>query len=121
MKIQDRIKTKGNKGITLIALVITIIVLLILAGVTISTLMGNSGITSNASLSKMMNELSKYKEEVELYKANKIVDHMNQIIKLSTTILSIFAMHKNITTQQISTNKCFQKSFILYIIISFFK
>ena len=26
MKIQDRIKTKGNKGITLIALVITIIV-----------------------------------------------------------------------------------------------
>ena len=35
MKIQDRIKTKGNKGRTLIALVITIIVLLILAGVTI--------------------------------------------------------------------------------------
>ena len=26
-------------------------------------------------LSKMMNELSKYKEEVELYKANKIVEN----------------------------------------------
>ena len=34
MKTKDRIKTRSNKGITLIALVITIIVLLILAGVT---------------------------------------------------------------------------------------
>ena len=36
MKIKDRIKmkAKSNKGITLIALVITIIVLLILAGIT---------------------------------------------------------------------------------------
>ena len=68
-------KTKENKGVTLIALAVTIIVMLILAGVTISTLTGNSGVTSNASLSKIMNELSKYKEEVELYKANKIVEN----------------------------------------------
>ena len=34
---------KENKGITLIALVITIIVLLILAGVTIATLTGENG------------------------------------------------------------------------------
>ena len=68
-------RTKENKGVTLIALAVTIIVMLILAGVTISTLTGNSGITSNASLSKMMNELSKYKEEVELYKATKNVEN----------------------------------------------
>ena len=68
-------RTKENKGVTLIALAVTIIVMLILAGVTISTLTGNSGITSNASLSKMMNELSKYKEEVELYKAIKNVEN----------------------------------------------
>ena len=35
---------KKNKGITLIALVITIIVLLILAGVTIASLSGDNGI-----------------------------------------------------------------------------
>ena len=35
---------KGNKGITLIALVITIIVLLILAGVTIASITGENGI-----------------------------------------------------------------------------
>ena len=37
-------KGKKEKGITLIALVITIIVLLILAGVTIATLTGDNGI-----------------------------------------------------------------------------
>ena len=37
-----------NKGITLLALVITIIVLLILAGVTIASITGNSGGTSKA-------------------------------------------------------------------------
>ena len=68
-------KTKENKGVTLIALVVTIIVMLILAGVVISTLTGNSGITTKAKFSKEMNELSKYKEEVELYKANKIVEN----------------------------------------------
>ena len=36
-----------NKGITLLALVITIIVLLILAGVTIASITGNSGSDSN--------------------------------------------------------------------------
>ena len=39
---KKEIKTK-NGGITLIALVITIIVLLILAGVTIAMLMGDNG------------------------------------------------------------------------------
>ena len=39
---------KGKKGITLIALVITIIVLLILAGVTIATLTGDNGILKQA-------------------------------------------------------------------------
>ena len=39
---------KNNKGITLIALVVTIIVLLILAGVSIAMLTGNNGILSRA-------------------------------------------------------------------------
>ena len=42
-------KLKNEKGITLIALVITIIVLLILAGVTIATLMGDNGILTKAT------------------------------------------------------------------------
>ena len=49
MKIKELEK---NKGITLIALVITIIVLLILAGVTIATLTGNNGILTKATQAK---------------------------------------------------------------------
>lgn len=40
---------KGQKGITLVALVITIIVLLILAGVALATLSGNNNIIENAN------------------------------------------------------------------------
>ncbi len=45
-------KLKENKGITLIALVVTIIILIILAGVSISTLTGQNGIIDNASKAK---------------------------------------------------------------------
>ena len=47
-----RFKTKEAKGITLIALVITIIVLLILAGVAIATLTGDNGILNQANRTK---------------------------------------------------------------------
>ena len=47
---------KNSKGITLIALVITIIVLLILAGVTIATLTGDNGILTQAGNAKEQTE-----------------------------------------------------------------
>ncbi len=53
-------KTKRNaRGITLIALVITIIVLLILAGVTISALSGDNGILKRATEAKSKNRKKK--------------------------------------------------------------
>ena len=69
MKIQDRIKTKGNKGITLIALVITIIVLLILAGVTIAALSGDNGILTRAKEAK---EKTKQVQEDEKQKLSNM-------------------------------------------------
>ena len=47
-----REKEKANKGITLIALVITIIVLLILAAISIATLTGENGLLTKASTAK---------------------------------------------------------------------
>ena len=44
-----KLNLKERKGITLIALVITIIVLLILAGISIATLTGNNGLLSKAT------------------------------------------------------------------------
>ena len=66
MKIQDRIKTKGNKGITLIALVITIIVLLILAGVTIAALSGDNGILKRATQAKTKTGKENAEEQIKL-------------------------------------------------------
>lgn len=57
---------KENEGITLIALVITIIVLLILAGVTIATLTGDNGILTKANKAKEQTEIGKEKEIVKL-------------------------------------------------------
>ena len=70
-------KIRKNKGITLIALVITIIVLLILAGVTIATLRGDNGILTKAEEAKLSTELSGYKEALELYKVEKYSENSN--------------------------------------------
>ena len=59
-------KKNTNKGITLIALVITIIVLLILAGVSIAMLTGQSGILTQAQNAKNQTEYSTAEEKVEL-------------------------------------------------------
>ena len=66
---------RNKKGITLIALVITIIVLLILAGVSIAMLTGTNGILTQAQKAKMTTELSSYKEQLELYKTEKLSEN----------------------------------------------
>ena len=56
----------NNKGITLVALVITIIVLLILAGVTIASLSGDNGILTRGSQAKIDNEVGNAKDIINL-------------------------------------------------------
>ncbi len=57
---------KNKNGITLIALVITIIVLLILAGVAIATLTGENGILKRAVVAKENTEKSAFEEQLNL-------------------------------------------------------
>ena len=57
---------KRNKGITLIALVVTIIVLLILAGISINMLMGQNGILSKATTAKTQTESTNARDELAL-------------------------------------------------------
>ena len=57
---------RRNKGITLIALVVTIIVLLILAGISISMLTGQNGILTNASKAKNETGEAQIEEKVKL-------------------------------------------------------
>ena len=58
-------EAKKNRGVTLIALAITIIVLLILAGVTVATLTGDNGIIKNSKDAKEQTEISEEKEVVD--------------------------------------------------------
>ena len=62
---------KLNKGITLIALVITIIVLLILAGVSIAMLTGENGILKKAKEAQEKTKVAAEQEEKDLAKLNK--------------------------------------------------
>ena len=81
-----RKKFKSNiKGITLVALVVTIIVLLILAGVSIAMLTGNNGILTQAQKAKITTELSSYKEQLELYKTEKQTENRD-FIESSLTV-----------------------------------
>ena len=66
MKQNLKERVNGKNGITLIALVITIIVLLILAGVTIATLTGDNGILTKAQSAKTQNDKATVKEQVDL-------------------------------------------------------
>lgn len=65
---------KNNKGITLIALVITIIVLLILAAVSIATLTGENGILTRANDAKEQTEVADEKEAIQLAYAGAVAE-----------------------------------------------
>ncbi len=78
-------KLEPNNGITLIALVITIIVLLILAGVSIGMLTGDNGILTQATESKKANTAGAEKEQIGLamqsLKMKKQADNISTIVK----------------------------------------
>ncbi|MBR3002956.1 MAG: hypothetical protein IKF38_05310 [Clostridia bacterium] len=61
---------KQSKGITLIALVVTIIVLLILAGVTISMITGGEGVIEKAANAKEQSEIAEEKDTISLAVVN---------------------------------------------------
>ena len=70
---------KNEKGITLIALVITIIILLILAGITLATLTGDNGLFSRSKEAKEKYKIEDYREQIELVKEAVIIENMGEI------------------------------------------
>ena len=81
--IKFKLTDNTNNGITLIALVITIIVLLILAGVTIASLTGDNGILTKAQQAKTKTEEAE-KEENE--KLNQLANMMGDVYTATSTI-----------------------------------
>ena len=83
---EKRTTLKKQNGITLIALVITIVVLLILAGVSINTLFSDNGIIKSASKSGTNFKMQAVKEQIQAIKLNweaeRIVDSSVTIQRL---------------------------------------
>ena len=72
--LNHQIASKGESGITLIALVVTIVVLLILAGITISLVFGSNGVIQKAQDSKEQTEIGEMREKLEMAKVPVYAD-----------------------------------------------
>ena len=72
-------KFKQRQGITLIALVVTIIVLLILAGITIAMLTGQNGILNRATEARDANGIAQIDEQVKLAVAEALSNGLGTI------------------------------------------
>lgn len=78
---------RNQRGITLIALVVTIVVLLILAGVSISMLTGENGIITQAQKAKLENRAGTVEEEVGLWRNENQIRKNNNEEKISKETL----------------------------------
>lgn len=80
----------NNKGITLIALVITIIVLLILAGVSISIMMGDNGIVTKATTVELEYSKAEIEEKFEMLVNDKLMEAYASIQNSGTDISNFY-------------------------------
>lgn len=87
---------KKQNGITLIALVITIIVLLILAGVAINAVVGDNGVIGKTQMSSEAHQKAELIERIQMEIAAKEVQKMAELDKITQSdieeILKIYGI-----------------------------
>ena len=74
LNLNHQIASKGERGITLIALVVTIVVLLILAGITISLVFGSNGVIKKAQEANENTKIAQVREQLELAKGPEYIE-----------------------------------------------
>ena len=97
------IKLKDHKGITLIALVITIIVLLILAGITIAQITGQDSAPQKATEAREKNDLANELEEIKLCVVNSISKGLTGLVTDDKLREELNGKVKNIVTNADNT------------------
>lgn len=85
---------KNEKGITLIALVISIIVLLILAGVSINAVIGDGGILRQAQKGATTQRLATYSEEFQMKRADEEIENYSTMLSPSNS--EIYALGEEV-------------------------
>ena len=97
---------KTQKGITLIALVVTIVVLLILAGVTISLLLDENGIIAKSKDARTETRVSQIEDEVGMWKQHNFINkESNQAQESEYTMLASLISRKLLTEDEIDRNQ----------------
>lgn len=109
MKKQILKNNEKVDGITLIALIITIIVILILAGVSIAMLTGENGIIGRANWSKFVTEYRTVEEAKQIYELNNMTEekatgNRNKLASKSTDIKQMIKLATT-NTEQTQNNK----------------
>ena len=95
---------RNKKGITLIALVITIIVLLILAGVSISMISGDDGIVNKASSAKEKTRASTIIDKIGLtVSENQIAESLGETVVTKEELIQEFLEEGLLTTEEVAT------------------
>ena len=92
MKIHK--KSMRDEGITLVALVVTIIVLLILAGITINMVLGKNGLIQKSKIAKEKYENAALDEKAQLKNATDLMDSLNgdySTVKVGDEVIKITA------------------------------
>ena len=72
--LNNQMIIKRENGITLIALVVTIVVLLILAGITISLVFGSNGVINKAQEANENTKIAQVREQLELAKGPEYIE-----------------------------------------------
>ena len=97
---------KNKKGITLIALVVTIVVLLILAGVTISLLLDENGIIAKSKDARTETRVSQIEDEVGMWKQHNFINkESNQAQESADTMLANLISRKLLTEEEIDRDQ----------------
>ncbi len=76
-----KIKKKGKSGITLIALVITIVVLLILAAITINLIAGENSLFEKAREAKYKDKMAGYRDISNIWVSSKLIETQSTDMK----------------------------------------
>ena len=82
-------------GITLVALVVTIVVLLILAGITITYVFGDNSIFQKASNAKIQTEIGKIEERAQMIYSDKLLENASSGLNMRVEISQVIEQLRN--------------------------
>lgn len=103
-------KVTKNKGITLIALIITIVVMLILVGVTIGVLIGDNSIVDQAAKARKATHIAQDKEQIQLalgeYEIGKVTSQKTLATLLQENLKNSFIIDNGDRTVTVTLEDC---------------